>query len=124
MPKACLRPLQGGGRGNSAESGRGGGGGGGGRPAPRAAARKAAAAAAVAPEPPPGSPGGAAIRVRLPDGASFQRRFLASDPLQARPLAPWHCAAPLYMERYGSMCARFRRTQACCKRLFQPARAA
>jgi len=88
MPKACLRPLQGGGRGNRAEP-----------PAAAAPAPTAAGAAAVAPEPPPGSPGGAAIRVRLPDGASFQRRFLASDPLQARPLAPWHCAAPLYMER-------------------------
>lgn len=44
--------------------------------------RRASKASQLSQEPPPGSPGCIHIRVRLPDGRNFQRRFLAADPLQ------------------------------------------
>jgi len=44
--------------------------------------RKANKKAGLQAEPPAGSPDIAAIRIRLPDGSTAQRRFLADQPLQ------------------------------------------
>ena len=44
--------------------------------------RKASKKAGLQAEPPAGSPNTAAIRIRLPDGSTAQRRFLADQPLQ------------------------------------------
>jgi FAS-associated factor 2 len=46
-------------------------------------ARRAAAAAALPAEPVAGTPGAALLRLRLPEGATCTRRFLAADPLAA-----------------------------------------
>ena len=44
--------------------------------------RKASKKAGLQAEPPAGTPNTAAIRIRLPDGSTAQRRFLADQPLQ------------------------------------------
>ncbi len=46
------------------------------------ARRRAAAQAALLPEPPAGSPGSAAIRLRLPDGTNTSRTFPEGSTLQ------------------------------------------
>ncbi|KAI7840654.1 hypothetical protein COHA_005675 [Chlorella ohadii] len=45
--------------------------------------RQSEKALALPAEPPAGTPGSSLIRIRLPDGSSHQRRFLADGPLQA-----------------------------------------
>lgn len=44
--------------------------------------RKEAKRGSLGAEPPLGSPGTATIRIRMPDGSTPQRRFLANQPLQ------------------------------------------
>lgn len=44
--------------------------------------RKAEKRSGLPEEPPAGTPGATTLRIRLPDGSTHQRRFLASDPLQ------------------------------------------
>lgn len=44
--------------------------------------RKASKQAGLQAEPPAGTPNTAALRIRLPDGSTAQRRFLADQPLQ------------------------------------------
>ena len=46
--------------------------------------RKASKKAGLQAEPVAGTPGTAAIRIRLPDGSTAQRRFLADEPLQVQ----------------------------------------
>lgn len=46
--------------------------------------RKANQKAALQAEPVAGTPNTAAIRIRLPDGSTAQRRFLADEPLQVQ----------------------------------------
>lgn len=50
--------------------------------------RKANQRAALQAEPVAGTPNTAAIRIRLPDGSTAQRRFLADEPLQVQRACP------------------------------------
>ena len=58
---------------------------------PNTAAQRRLCPPAPLPSPLAGTPGSSLIRIRLPDGSSHQRRFLADDTLQASPLCG--CAA-------------------------------
>lgn len=50
--------------------------------------RKASKQAGLQAEPPAGTPNTAALRIRLPDGSTAQRRFLADQPLQVIKFLP------------------------------------